>query len=123
MQDNDSIGVFQELSTMIEECELYRQPRLSVTEIADLTGLSSKDISVAINRTIGMSFSRYINLKRLQKVVESFAPEQEKQQSNRSILHIAFDAGFNSKSSFNLAFKQEYGVSPSEYIVQAGRKP
>lgn len=109
-----SYAIFEELSTLIEKDELYKQPRLSVSELSEITGLSSKDISQAFNHSTGMNFSRYINLKRLQ-IVKSHLTQSIKP----SILHVALEAGFNSKSSFNLVFKTEMGISPSQFVKQA----
>ena len=108
-----SQAVFEELSTLIEKDELYKQPRLSVSELSEITGLSSKDISQAFNQSTGMNFSRYINLKRLQ-IVKTHLSKTAKP----SILHVALEAGFNSKSSFNLVFKTEMGVSPSQFVKE-----
>lgn len=114
MKTSVSNAVFQELSVLIEKDELYKQPRLSISELSELTGLSSKDISQAFNLSAGMNFNRYINLKRLKTVISSL-----NQESRPSILYAALEAGFNSKSSFNLVFKKEFGISPSQFVKQA----
>lgn len=111
---NDSIfeAVFIELTELISSRELYKQPRLSVKEISDLTGLSIKDISNAFSEGGGMNFNRYINLKRIEAVQKSLAASTQ----SRSFLEIAFASGFNSKSSFNSVFRKEVGETPSQYV-------
>jgi AraC-like DNA-binding protein len=49
----------------------------------------------------------------VKEVIERMANPSEK---HKSLLGIALDAGFNSKSSFNQVFKQHTGKTPSEYL-------
>mgnify|MGYP005989007267 CR=1 FL=1 len=106
--------VFLELSELITRRKLYKQPRLSVKEISDLTGLSIKDISSAFSEGGGMNFNRYVNLKRIEEVRKSLEAVVKK----KTYLEIAFECGFNSKSSFNSVFRKELGVTPSQYTRQ-----
>ena len=106
--------VFLELSELITRRKLYKQPRLSVKEISDLTGLSIKDISSAFSEGGGMNFNRYVNLKRIEEVRKSLEAAVKK----KTYLEVAFECGFNSKSSFNSVFRKELGVTPSQYTRQ-----
>lgn len=104
-------AVFVELTELISSRELYKQPRLSVKDISDLTGLSIKDISFAFSEGGGMNFNRFVNLKRIEDVQKSLAVTAKR----RSVLEIAFASGFNSKSSFNSVFRKEVGETPSQF--------
>lgn len=87
---------------------------MSLQDIAGYTGLSVKDISWAINTGGGQSFADYINQLRIARVVD-----MAKRQNHRTLLDIAMDAGFSSKSSFNSVFKKHTGQTPSQYLKGA----
>lgn len=104
--------IFQYLAFLIVDSELYTNPRLSIGEISKITGLKQRDISRAINVGANTNFCRYLNLLRLNQVLDVFSSGSK----GTSILDTAFSMGFNSKSTFNAFFKQELGQTPSQYI-------
>lgn len=116
--DAQAQSVFRQLAALIEEQQLYLKPRLAVADLAKLTGLGSKDVSWAINQGAGISFCDYINQLRLAEVQRQF-----RQPGEKSILEIAFAAGFNSKSTFNSLFKASTGLTPSQYQRQQVQNP
>lgn len=103
--------IFAELDRIIQTEKLYQQPRFSLQDLAQQTGLSPKDISWAINDGCQLNFCDYINQHRIEDVKIKLA-----YQTVSNLLDIAFDAGFNSKSSFNKSFKKQVGMTPSQYI-------
>lgn len=107
--------IFNNLEEIIKTNTLHQQPRLSLNDLADETGLNQKDISQAINQIAGISFCDYINRLRVAEVKKRL---QKSFDNKYSLLDIAFEAGFNSKSSFNAVFKRETGMTPSQYINQ-----
>jgi len=68
-----------------------------------------------INTRLQQNFFDFINHYRIEKVKKDLADPQKK---NLKVLAIAFDAGFNSKSSFNAIFKRHTNLTPSEYRSQ-----
>jgi AraC-like DNA-binding protein len=108
-------SVFASLEQAITDDELYKKPRLSVLDISGVTGLSVKDISWAINQACQQNFCEYINGLRVKAVQQQILSEQAE---NTSLLEMAFAAGFNSKSTFNAAFKKAVGVTPSQFVRQ-----
>ncbi len=105
--------IFAGLETVIAGKQLYRQPRLTVEDIARETGLQMKDISWAINLGSGQNFNEYINRLRVAEVKQQLASAQV---SATTLLELAFAAGFNSKSTFNAVFKREVGMTPTQFI-------
>lgn len=103
--------IFLELDQLVIVEKLYKQSRFSLQDLAQRTGLSSKNISWAINEGSQLNFCDYINSHRIQEIKARLA---DKPHSN--LLQIALDAGFNSKSSFNKSFKNQVGMTPSQYV-------
>ena len=103
-------GTFQELDKLISTHQWYLKPKLTLSQLSELTGLQTRDISRAINLVANQSFNDYINKYRVQQVCE-----QLQQSANKSLTDLASNAGFSSKASFNQVFKQVMGTTPSEY--------
>jgi AraC-like DNA-binding protein len=70
-------------------------------------------LSKVINSTYGQNFNDYINRFRVDEAVKLMNDPAYK---NFNILVVAYDAGFNSKSTFNRAFKKVTGVTPKDYL-------
>lgn len=107
--------VFKTIDAIIVNELLYQQPRLSLNDLVDKTELSSKEISWAINIAAGKNFCEYINQLRVEEVKR----EIEHQHSQKlNLMAIAYQAGFNSKSTFNAVFKKVTGLTPSQFKHQ-----
>ncbi|GAB5527344.1 MAG: helix-turn-helix domain-containing protein [Roseivirga sp.] len=93
----------------------YKQPDLSLKQLAQLTGLSERHISQTINEQLGQNFSDFLNEYRVNEFkTQLLQPANE----HLSLLGIAMDCGFNSKSTFNTVFKRFTGQTPSEFKRQ-----
>lgn len=89
----------------------YLQASLTLRRLADQMGVHYNHLSQVINDRIGQSAKEFINHHRVMAAAERLADPREK----KSIIDIAFECGFYSKSVFNAAFKKEFGMTPSEY--------
>ncbi|NMM50130.1 helix-turn-helix domain-containing protein [Marinigracilibium pacificum] len=113
---DSSIEARTEMGRINEEFtsrKIYLQPRLTIKNAAEQLNIKSRDLSELINTYYGTDFRRYINHHRINEVIEKINNGELK---NKTLLGIAMDAGFNSKSSFNQAFKDIKGKSPKEYF-------
>jgi AraC-like DNA-binding protein len=90
---------------------LYREPALTIGQVAKRSGYPEYLVSAVINRRLGGSFWGYINRLRVEAVRARLADDND----TRTILDIAYDCGFTSKSTFNAAFKRQIGQTPSGY--------
>jgi len=102
--------IFEYLANEIQIKQWYKTPRLTLNNLSELSGLQSRDISRAINIVAQKNFNDYINQLRLVDVVQ-----QMEKSADDSFLNLAINAGFNSKSTFNQAFKRQYSMTPVEY--------
>lgn len=93
---------------------LYRQPKLTVDEVATHLNLPARYVSYLINKYAGVNFNGFVNQYRVEEVIRKLA---DPKQQHKTILALALEAGFNSKSTFNQVFKQQTGKSPSQYLL------
>ena len=94
---------------MLEEAP-YLDPSISLQELANKTGIAARELSVLINHQIGQHFFDYINSYRIEKAKELLTDPSKKELT---ILEILYEVGFNSKSSFNTAFKKHTATTPT----------
>ena len=97
---------------MISDCP-YLNPKLTLSELARMSGKNQRDLSRVINEHYKMNFYDFINSYRVQKFKELVKKEDHK---NYTILYLAYESGFNSKATFNSAFKKITKLTPREYI-------
>lgn len=100
------------LRNEIEINRLYLDPELSLKSLADKIDMHPNVLSKIINEGLGKSFSECINEYRVNAVIEKLS---ESMQKPSTFLTIAFDCGFNSKTTFNRIFKKHTGKTPQQY--------
>ena len=72
-----------------------------------------RELSMVINKGFGMNFNDWVNKYRLEEIKSLFEKGEHKRQT---LLSIAFECGFNSKATFNRAFKKSTGLTPREWL-------
>lgn len=105
----------QQVKAMVETEKLYEDPELTLSSLAQKLQTNTAVLSRVINRGFNTSFNDFINDYRVSAVKEKLRAGEQRVQT---LLGIAFDCGFNSKATFNRAFKKTTGLSPKEWIVQ-----
>lgn len=99
------------LSQLMAEEALYREPALTIGQVAKRSGYPEYLVSAVINGRLGGNFWDYINRHRIEAARACLADRKD----GRTILEIAYACGFTSKSTFNAAFKRQGGQTPSAY--------
>lgn len=95
------------------ECEKpYTNMDLTLKDLASALDTYPHYITQVLNTVFNQNFYDFINSYRIDEIQKRLHDPQYK---NLTILAIAFDCGFNSKSTFNRIFKQKTGLTPSEY--------
>lgn len=102
----------QKFEYYIKGEEVFTNKNLKVSDVAILIGTTEKALSLYIHESFDMSFSDYINQQRIEKVKKLLKSEDQKKYT---LLAIAENAGFSSKSSFNAVFKKMTGLTPTQY--------
>ena len=112
-QDAKLVSIKNELATLMENELLFERSDLTLAEVAKKLNTNAVILSKAVNQQFGLNFNDYINQYRVDAVIKRMALPQFK---NQTLLAIAFDAGFNSKATFNRAFKKFTNKNPKEYL-------
>jgi len=90
----------------------YQDPDLNLSSLAEKLGLGPHELSRIVNTVLKKSFNDFINEYRVADFVQKM---QDPAYDHITLLGIAYESGFNSKSTFNRTFKQMTGKSPAEY--------
>jgi putative ABC transport system permease protein len=100
------------LKKVVKENRYYQDPELSLSSLADKLDLHTHELSRIINTVFKKSFNDFIGVYRVADVIQKM---QDPAYDHITLLGIAFEAGFNSKTTFNRTFRQLTGKSPAEY--------
>lgn len=110
--DEEAALLKARLLAHMKEERPYLNPELTLGELSAQVNLAKHELTELLNGNIGKNFFTFVNEFRLKAVVKRLAnPDYD----NLTIMAIANDCGFNSKSTFNSLFKQEFGLTPSDY--------
>ncbi len=107
--------IMSQIESLMQETKQYRDQELSIYNLSKELEINKTYLSYVINEKKGQNFSSFINHYRIN---EAKILLHDKEMENYTIEGIANTVGFNSKSSFNAAFKKYEGMTPSEYKKQ-----
>lgn len=93
--------------------KMYENPELVISDLSNRLGTHSKKISQVINEGFEMNFNDFVNHYRTKALITKI---EEGEHNIQTLLGLALDCGFNSKSTFNRAFRRATNLSPKEYI-------
>lgn len=91
----------------------YLESKITISELAQRMNIPVNHLSQVVNEQFNQNFFDFINNYRV-KAFQQLVQERDVQQY--TLLALAYEAGFNSKSSFNAIFKKTAGMTPSEYV-------
>jgi AraC-like DNA-binding protein len=92
--------------------EPFLESSLTIQDLALKLNLNSRDLSVLINQSLNKHFFDFINEYRIEKAKKLLKDTSKKELT---VLEILYEVGFNSKSSFNTAFKKQTGITPTQF--------
>lgn len=111
ISDEELVKIKTSLEGIMEIQKPYLDSELNLIRLAEMLSVSTHHLSYAINTGFEKNFFQYVNEFRV-----DYAKKLLKEPNSKlSILGIAYESGFNSKTSFNTTFKKLTGQTPSEF--------
>ncbi len=105
--------IYTRLMELMKEEQLYKDMELNLKTVADLLAITPHQLSQFLNEHLNLDFRNFVNRFRVEDAQRLLRTE-----TDMSILAICFEVGFNSKSTFNTAFKKLSGMTPREFRVK-----
>ncbi len=112
LNEEDAKTIEKKLLEYLIKDKPYLNTELTLQELAEKIGILPNTLSYVINASLGKNFYDLINEYRVNEFINLYQNSNNKY----TILSLALDSGFNSKSSFNRNFKKIKGITPSEFI-------
>lgn len=113
LEAEEVMSYLQSLQACMDTEQLYTEPALSLRDLAQTIDLHPNKLSWLLNEHIGKNFNEYINSYRL---ADFKAKALDPANSHLTLLGLAFDSGFNSKTVFNSFFKKMEGMTPRAWV-------
>lgn len=110
MTDQEATVLAQRLETVMRERALYRDPLLSLRDVASAIRAQEHRVSQVLNMHLGTNFFDYVNRWRVEEAKQLLA-----KPSRMTVLDIALAVGFNARSTFYTAFRKVEGMTPREH--------
>ena len=112
LRSEDCGKILERLLRFVEEEKPYLDPLLTIEGMARKLSVSPKHLSQTIHSRLNQSFYDFINTQRIEAAKDRFQSDASR---TRTVLAIAYEVGFNSKSVFNAAFKRHTGMTPKDF--------
>jgi AraC-like DNA-binding protein len=112
LRDEQAGEYLETLIRFMDEEKPYLNGDLTISDLSRKTGIARHFITEVLNEKYGRNFFSFVNEYRVKEVINRIS---DPKFQHYTILAIAFDAGFNSKSTFNSFFKAYTGKTPSAY--------
>lgn len=113
ISDKDFNLVKEQIKNLMEIDRIYLNPDLNLKLLANYLNISEKVCSYFLNQEMNSSFNTIVNEYRIEEFKKRI---RQRYFDKYTLTSIAYDCGFNSKSTFNRVFKSECGITPSEYL-------
>jgi TolB-like protein/AraC-like DNA-binding protein len=114
LQPKDAEHFQQALIARMEDEQDYLNPSLSLRGLADVLGLTANQLSWLLNECLEQNFARFINGYRIEHFKRlAVNPDN----AHISLIGLAYESGFNSKTVFNTTFKKLVGQTPKAYLA------
>jgi AraC-like DNA-binding protein len=118
LSEEASEELHQKLKSLMTEENLYRKSDLSINDLAEKLSVHANYLSQVINQKDKKNFYDFVNTYRMEEFKRLIAQQKNQQFT---LLSLAYDCGFSSKTSFNRYFKKVTGKTPSEYAISLSK--
>ena len=113
MLNNTSEEIYKKILQCLNN-RIYLDKNLSLSKFSAIVGTNTTYLSNAVNRLFGCNLRSLLNWYRVQYAKDILL------KHTYSLREIPFVCGFSSKSTFYVSFKKCEGITPNQYIHQAG---
>ncbi|HLO58472.1 MAG TPA: helix-turn-helix domain-containing protein [Bacteroidales bacterium] len=110
--DEQAEALYLQLIAYMKKNKPYLEPEINIFQLANRMNIKKHHLSLVINEKAGMNFFDFINSFRVEEIKQRMINGSGK---NLTLLGIAFESGFNSKATFNNAFKKFTGTTPTGF--------
>jgi AraC-like DNA-binding protein len=110
--DEQAEALFSQLTVFMKKNKPYLDPEINIFQLANQMNVKKHHLSLVINEKAGMNFFDFINSFRVEEIKQRMINGTGK---NLTLLGIALESGFNSKATFNNAFKKLTGTTPTGF--------
>jgi len=110
LEGKDVTPLMNQLIHLMEEQKLYRDENLTLKNLADCLAMTPHQLSQLLNDKLSTNFSSFVNRYRVSEAEQILIDKPD-----RPVLAIAFDVGFNNKTSFYDAFSKFNSISPHKF--------
>jgi AraC-like DNA-binding protein len=100
------------LIKVMQSEKLYRRGDLTLQDLSDALAISPHNLTEVINTQLGQNFYDFVNSYRVREVKDRLA---DPEFAHLTVLAVALESGFNSKSAFNAVFKKHTKMTPSQF--------
>jgi len=114
--ESENNELVKKVNKYMKDEEPFLDASLTLHTLAHKTNISSRELSILINHHLNKHFFDFVNEYRIEKAMEILKDPTKK---GITVLEILYEIGFNSKSSFNTAFKKHTGLTPTQYRKNA----
>jgi AraC-like DNA-binding protein len=112
LADNKIGEIVRKVTDVMETDKLYQEPELTLQQLANKLQYPYYQVSQAINDGMNKNFYDLVNNYRIEEAKRLLL---DPKNLNYTVLSVGFEAGFNSKTTFNTVFKKFTGLTPTEY--------
>lgn len=109
LESNEQI---QAVKSFMDKEKPFLDPSLTVKSLSEKINMTHRELSILINQELGQHFFDFVNGYRIENAMTILKDPSKKKHT---VLEILYEVGFNSKSSFNTAFKKHTGQTPTAY--------
>ena len=111
LRQDEADRYLENLKTHMETSKPYLNPELSLSDLATSANIPPRHLSQIINERLHMNFFDYISQYRIEDAKRQLMNREDR----KTVLEILYAVGFNSKSSFNKAFKKFTDTTPTDF--------
>ncbi|MCB1025671.1 MAG: helix-turn-helix transcriptional regulator [Acidobacteria bacterium] len=112
LSDSKENPAIERLESYMKREKPYLDSSLTLQKLAAQIGMTSRDLSILINHELDQHFFDFVNSYRVEEAAGILG---DPAKDHLTILEILYEVGFNSKSSFNTAFKKHTNLTPTQY--------